>query len=301
VRKAGTLLLCVLGSLAWGTSHAGALQFCDHGAALSAVQKDTLFRFGAIIKTELENSGAQLALVARSGLDLSRFDLRYSHAGFSMKASPNTPWSVRQLYYACDEGRPRIFDQGLSGFLLGTDDPSIGYVSVVLMPAAEASEVEHAALDNARALRLLNTTYSANAYAWGLKYQNCNQWVIEMLATAWGRIDSADQPRALAQRWLAEHAYEPTRVEVRNRALIWASAFVPWLHSDDHPENDVAELVYRISMPAAIENFVRSTVPGASRIEFCHTERHVVVHRGWEPIAEGCVPGAQDTVITLAD
>ena len=301
MRKAGTLLLCVLGSLAWGTSHAGALQYCDHQAALSAVQKDTLFRFGAIIKTELETSGAQLALVARSGLDLSRFGLRYSHAGFSLKASPNTPWSVRQLYYACDEGRPRIFDQGLSGFLLGTDDPSIGYVSVVLMPAAEASEVEQAALDNARALRLLNTTYSANAYAWGLKYQNCNQWVIEMLATAWGRIDSANQPRVLAQRWLAEHAYEPTRVEVRNRALSWASAFVPWLHSDDHPENDVAQLVYRISMPAAIENFVRSTVPGATRIEFCHTERYVVVHRGWEPIAEGCVPGAQDTVITLAD
>jgi hypothetical protein len=301
VRKAGALLLCVLGSLAWGTSHAGALQYCDHQAALSAVQKDTLFRFGAIIKTELETSGAQLALVARSGLDLSRFGLRYSHAGFSLKASPNTPWSVRQLYYACDEGRPRIFDQGLSGFLLGTDDPSIGYVSVVLMPAAEASEVEQAALDNARALRLLNTTYSANAYAWGLKYQNCNQWVVEMLATAWGRIDDTDQPRALAQRWLAEHDYAPTRVEVGNRALIWASAFVPWLHSDDHPENDVAQLVYRISMPAAIESFVHNTVPGASRIEFCHTDRYVVVHRGWEPIAEGCAPGAQDTVITLAD
>ena len=300
-RKARALLLCALGSLAWGTSQAGALQYCDNPAALSAVQKDTLFRFGAIIKTELENSGAQLALVARSGLDLSRFGIRYSHAGFSLKASPNTPWSVRQLYYACDERRPRIFDQGLSGFLLGTDNPSIGYVSVVLMPAAEASEVEQAALDNARALRLLNTTYSANAYAWGLKYQNCNQWVVEMLATAWGRIDDADQPRALAQRWLAEHDYVPTRVDIGNRALIWASAFVPWLHSDDHPENDVAQLVYRISMPAAIENFVRTSVPGASRIEFCHTERYVVMHRGWEPIAEGCVPGAQDTVITLSD
>jgi len=60
-------------------------------------------------------------------------------------------------------------------------------------------------------------------------------------------------------------------------------------------------MIYRVSMPAAIEGFVRSTVPGSSRIEFCHTDRQVVVHRGWEPIAEGCAAGPQDTVITLTD
>ena len=300
-RTARALLLAALGSAAWGSCRAGALQFCDHPATLNAAQKDKLFRFGAVIKTELENSGATMALVARSGLDLSRFGLRYSHAGFSLKASPNTPWSVRQLYYACDEGRPRIFDQGLSGFLLGTDDPAVGFVSVVLLPTAEADELEHAALDNARALQLLNTAYSANAYAWGLEYQNCNQWVVEMLATAWGRTDDVDAPRAQAQHWLAQQGYTPTRVEVGNRLLMWAGAFVPWLHSDDHPSDDVAAMVYRVSMPAAIEGFVRTQVPGASRIEFCHTEGQVVVHRGWEPIADGCVAGPQDRVITLGD
>ena len=300
-RAVRALLLASLCGMPWGACQAGALQYCDRQAALNAEQKDRLFRFGAIIKTELDISGAQVALVSRSGLDLSRFGLRYSHAGFSLKASANTPWSVRQLYYACDERRPRIFDQGLSGFLLGTDDPSIGYVSVVLMPATAAGELERAALDNGRALQLLNTSYSANAYAWGLQYQNCNQWVVEMLATAWGRIDDVEKARAEAQHWLAEHDYAPSRVEVGNRALMWAGAFVPWLHNDDHPSDDIEHMVYRVSMPASIEGFVRATLPAASRIEFCHTERYVVVHRGWEPIAEGCTPGAQDTVITLAD
>jgi len=300
-RTARALLLALLFGAAWGSCQAGGLRFCDQQAALNATQKDRLFRFGAIIKTELDNSGAALALVARSGLDLSRFGLRYSHAGFSLKASPNTPWSVRQLYYACDEGRPRIFDQGLTGFLLGTDDPAVGYVSVVFVPSVEAGELEQAALDNGRALQLLNATYSANAYAWGLAYQNCNQWVVEMLATAWGGIADADAPRAQAQQWLAAHEYTPTRIEVGNRLLMWAAAFVPWLHDDDHPSDDIAAMVYRVSMPASIEAFVRASVPGASRIEFCHTEHQVVVHHGWEPIADGCVPGAQDRVITLAD
>jgi hypothetical protein len=299
-RTARALLLSALGGVAGGTAHAG-LRYCDRPATLTVEQKDRLFRFGAVIKAELENSGATLAIVARSGLDLSRFGLRYSHAGFSLKASPNTPWSVRQLYYACDEGRPRIFDQGLSGFVLGTDEPAVGYVSVVLLPTAEAGALEAAALDNARALQLLNTSYSANAYAWGLQYQNCNQWVAEMLATAWGRIADGDAPRAQAQQWLARQGYAPTRIAVGNRALMWAGAFVPWLHDNDHPPDDIAAMAYRVSMPASIEGFVHATVPGASRIEFCHAGRQVVVHRGWEPIAEGCVAGADDSVITLAD
>ena len=295
------LLLLALSLLPWAACHAGALQYCDHPAALGAEQKDRLFRFGAVIKTELENSGQPLALVSRSGLDLSRFGVRYSHAGFSLKASPNTPWSVRQLYYACSEGRPRLYDQGLSGFLLGTDDPGIGYVSVVFVPPAEAIELERATLDNARALQLLNASYSANAYAWGLRYQNCNQWVMELLATAWGRLDDPDAPRAQAQQWLKDQGYTPTRFDVGNRALMWAGAFVPWLHSDDHPPDDIAEMVYRVSMPAAMEAFVQARVPGATRLEFCHTDRIVVVRRGWAPIAEGCLPEAQDTVIPLSD
>jgi hypothetical protein len=300
-RASRALLLAALVGAPWAACHASALQFCDHPDTLSAEQKDRLFRFGAIIKTELENSGAPLALIARSGLDLSRFGLRYSHAGFSLKASQNTPWSVRQLYYACDERRPRLFDQGLSGFLLGTDDPGIGYVSIVFLPAAEAAELERAALDNGRALQLLNATYSANAYAWGLRYQNCNQWVMELLATAWGHLDDTEQPRAQAQRWLVGQGYTPSRIEVGNRALMWAGAFVPWLHDDDHPSDDIAQRVYRVSMPASIEGFVRALAPGASRMEFCHVGRQVVVHRGWEPIADGCTPATQDTVITLAD
>jgi len=122
---------------------------------MSAQQQDRLLRFAALIKRELDGSGESVALMARSGLDLSRFDLRYSHAGVSLKANDNAPWSVRQLYYACDEQRPRLYDQGLSGFLFGTDDPTIGYVSIVLPNGTEAAALESAALDTARVLRLL--------------------------------------------------------------------------------------------------------------------------------------------------
>jgi hypothetical protein len=287
----------------WTACQASALRFCDQPADLSAGQKDTLFRFGAVIKAELEQSGQSLALIARSGLDLSRFGVRYSHAGLSLKASANTPWSVRQLYYACDEKKPRLYDQGLSGFVLGLDAPDLGYVSVVFVPPERALALEHAALDNRQALQLLGADYSANAYPFSERYQNCNQWVMELLASAWGApttdLDDAQSPRAQAQRWLLAQGYEPSAIAVGSRPLMWLGAFIPWIHGDDHPGEDLAEKTYRVSMPASIEAFVHATVPGATRMEFCHNGRQVVVRRGWGLIPEGCEPGAQDTVIML--
>jgi len=301
-RTAKAALLLGLGASAWGpwsACQAAALRFCDRPAALSAGQQDTLFRFGAIVKEALDASGQSVALVARSGLDLSRFDMRYSHAGFSLKASPNSPWSVRQLYYACDDQKPRIYDQGLAGFLLGSDAPDIGYLSAVFLPAGAAAELERAALDDRQALQLLGSAYSANAYPFSLRYQNCNQWVMELLAAAWGQLGDAALPRAGAQGWLADQGYVPSVVDVGYGPLMWAGAFIPLLHNDDHPAEDLARNTYRVSMPASIEAFVQAHVPGATRIEFCHNGRQVVVRQGWGQIPEGCRPEAQDSVIAL--
>lgn len=292
------LLLVGLLVLASG-SHAASLRFCDRPLELNAAQKDKLFRLGGVIKNELEASGQAVALMSRSGLDLSRVGQRYSHAGFSLKHSADTPWAVRQLYYACDEKRPRIYDQGVSGFLLGTEDPAIGYVSIVFMPPAESQQLERAASDKRQALSLLGATYSANAYAFGLQYQNCNQWVAEMLAAAWGALPLDDSARAQAQRWLQDKGYAPSLIDVGDRILMWFASLMPWLHNDDHPSDNLRQAHYRISMPASIEAFVHDTVPGATRMEFCHTDQHIVVRRGWEPIAEGCVPGPADTVMPL--
>jgi hypothetical protein len=283
----------------WLAPRAAAIPVCDAHTELNAAQKDKLFRFGAIIKGELEKSGARLALVARSGLNLSRFGFRYSHSGLSLKASSDSPWSVRQLYYACDVHQPRIFDQGMSAFLLGTDEPALGYVSVVLLPPAAAAELERAALDNRQALRLLGADYSANAYPYSVRYQNCNQWVVELMALAWGHLDDSAEPRSAAQGWLRDQGYVPSVFDVHFRPLVWLSTWVSWLHSDDHPPADLDLPVFRVSMPASIEAFVHDTAPGASRIEFCHTEREVVIRRGWDSIADGCTPGEHDTVVSL--
>jgi hypothetical protein len=290
------LLLLALGAAT--TAHAGAAsgRFCDLQSALTVAQQDRLLSFAAIAKQELQASAQTVAIVARSGLNLARFGIRYSHAGISLQGNPNGAWSVRQLYYACDEGQPRLYDQGLPGFLFGTDDPSLGYLSIVLLPASHAAALERAALDTPRALALLGGGYSANAHAFSTRYQNCNQWLAELLAAAWG---DGDGGRDGAQRWLTAQGYAPQPVEVNSRLLMFAAGFVPWLTTDDHPGEDIEAMRFRTSLPASIEAFVREQAPGAERIELCHDAKQVVIRRGWAPIADGCVPAAGDRVVAL--
>lgn len=292
------LLAGCAGAAACGAASASP-RFCDRPLPLSAQQQDRLLGFAALVKDQLDASGQSVALVARSGTNLSRFGVRYSHAGVSLQASGNGPWSVRQLYYACDESRPRLYDQGMAGFLMGTDDVDTGYVSIVLLPRDAAAALERTALDNAIALRLLAASYSANAHPYSLKHQNCNQWVAELLATGWGGLADGDDLRARSQAWLRVQGYAPPPVPVGSHLLMFAAPFVPWVHVDDHPQDDLFALQFQVSMPAAIEAFVRERVPGAQRIELCHSGAQAVVHRGWDPVADGCRPREGDTVLAL--
>ena len=273
--------------------------FCGRTTPLDAVQQDRLLRFAAVVRDELGASGTRAAVVSRSGLDLTRFGLRFSHAGLALADGAGMPWAVRQLYYDCDEGRPRLFDQGLSGFVSGTDDPSVGFISLLLLPDAAAAALADAALDRPRALRLLAADYSAIAHAWSLRYQNCNQWLAELMGTAFGALPDGPDLRARAQHWLRADGYEPAAVDAGSHAVMFAAGFVPWLRLDDRPEDERYSLVFRVSLPRSIEAWARQRWPGARRIELCHAGGRVVVRRGWEPIADGCIPAPGDRVLAL--
>lgn len=286
------LLLCASAAAA-----AGIPTFCERGKQISAAEQDRVLRFAGAVKRELEASGAPVALISRAGLDLSRFGLLYSHAGIALKAEGN--WAVRQLYYACEESRPRLFDQGVAGFALGADAPGKGHVSLVFFDDENAAVVAQSARNKRLALALLAGRYSANAYAFGTRYQNCNQWVAELLASAWSGLDQTDAARERAQAWLREQGYAAGPVKVPSHWMMFAGQFVPLVHVDDHPVDDIYALSLRVSVPASIEAFARQRAPAARRVELCHDARQIVVRRGWEPMAPGCIPAPGDEVIPL--
>lgn len=305
--RAAALLAALLGPLAGPAAHATALRHCGRQGPISAAEQDQALRFAAAVKAELDAAGQPAVLVSRSGMDLGWLGLRFSHAGLSLRDSPAGAWTVRQLYFDCEAGEPRVFDQGMAGFVLGTDDRRSRHVSLVFLPPEAARALAKAASRAPAALAVLAADYSANAYAWGVRYQNCNQWVAELMAVAWGGLPLGGQgagegqgegegdggatapTRRRAQAWLRDAGYAPMVFDMFP-PLRLASAFVPWLHEDDHPPADRARARYRVSMPDALEAFVRTRWPEARRVELCHGEGRLVVQRGWTPIAEGCLP-----------
>ena len=295
---ARSVLLALL--LVAGSAHAGssASNFCDRQDKLSAGDQDRLLRFAAVVRAELARTDGGAVLISRSGLDLSRFAIRYSHAALALRG-PDGAWAARQLYFACDERRPRIFDQGIAGFAMGTDDPALGYISIVRLPAGPAQVLELAARDKQRAQHLRAGEYSANAYPWSLHYQNCNQWVIEMMASSWGDLLDGDDLRARSQDWLRTAGYDPAPIVIASPFTMMASYFVPLVHLNDHPRADRKARRLQVSLPSTLEAFVRQRMPAAERVELCHNEREIVVHRGWTAVADGCVAGPDDTVVAL--
>ncbi len=301
LRRALTLALlagAVAGAANAQSGVSGASRFCDRTQALSAAEQDRLLRFAAVVREELASAQGGVALISRSGLDLSRFGIRYSHAALAWQADSGV-WSARQLYYACDESRPRIFDQGLAGFSMGTDNPALGYVSLVRVPAAAGAPLRQALLDTPRVLHLLAGRYSANAYAFGLDYQNCNQWLIELLAVAWANMDDGADLRARAQRWLHAQGYAPQPVDVGSHWLMLASYFVPLVHLSDHPQPQRNAMTLQVSLPTSIETFLHQRLPDSERVEICHDTKQIVVHHGWSTIADGCQAVDGDRIVPL--
>lgn len=291
VALAGSLAVALALGLGPATpARAASLQFCAGAPTGSAARQGELLLLAAQVQAAMQASGRQLALVSRSGLDLSRFGQVYSHAGLALRDNPQGPWGVRQLYFACDEGRPRLFDEGLPGFVLGAMAAERPRLSVVWLPPEADALLVRQALDKAAALALLEPRYSANAHAFSTRYQNCNQWVAELMAQAWrpaGDLpDGGSGPRAQAQAWLRQQAYVPVAFEVGPwRGL---SLFSPYLHEDDHPAQDVAHGRHRVSMPASLEAWVQRMWPAAERTEWCLREGEVVTHHGWRTLDADC-------------
>jgi hypothetical protein len=308
LKRATALLLGT--ACAWTAAWSGPLadaarhsstDYCSGNRELSPRLQDRLLRFAAQAQKLLEASGQPVALVARSGLDLERFGHRYSHAGISLLAGAELPWAVRQLYYACDEKRPRLFDQGLAGFVFGTDNAQLSFLSLVFLPSgpSEAALLQ-TATDKPVALSLIAPRYSANAYAFSSRYQNCNQWVAELLGIAWAPEATASAPsRDGAQSALRLLGYQPEPTAVGSPLVMLASSFVPLLNLDDHPEEDRMALQLRVSMPGTIESFVRQREPSAHRVELCQTEGRIVIRRGWRPLPADCSAEAGDEVVAL--
>lgn len=179
----------------------------------------------------LDASGARVVLLARAGQDLSKYGLRYSHLGLAYKTADGS-WRVVHKLNQCGTATATIYRQGLGEFFL---DDLFRYEAAWIVPTPAVQAQLLAALNEppVRITRLHTAPYSIVSYAWGHKYQQSNQWVIETMAGALepGTIVNRDQ----AQAWLNFKGYEPTTLHLGPLTRLGGRVGTANVAFDDHP------------------------------------------------------------------
>ena len=178
--------------------------------------------------------GVQLVLLARAGRDLTKYGLRWSHMGVAFRtrdASGRPAWRVFHKLHACGSDSADLYRQGLAEFFL---DDLWRFEAAWIVPTPELQRRLLALLaDDARAQRLHQRPYSIVAYAWGQRYQQSNQWVLETMALA---QEPAASSRLRAQAWLQFQGYEPTVLRLGPLTRLGGRLTAANVAFDDHPD-----------------------------------------------------------------
>jgi hypothetical protein len=182
-------------------------------------------------KLALEDSGAQVALIARVGQDLSKYGLRYSHMGYIWRDHPQGRWIVVHALNHCGTAESALYNEGLANFFM---DDLFAYEALILVPNADLQRRVAMLLSSEAPLMLHEPSYNMVSYAFSTKYQNSNQWILELLAAA-SANDAKISERKQAQAWLKMVGFEPITVKVSALGRLGGRMFRANIAFDDHP------------------------------------------------------------------
>ena len=219
--------IALAAALATGTAHAG--RSCDPQKPTIDSVRQSLALAQSTAKA-LDASGAQVVLLGRQGQDLSKYGLQYSHMGWAYKSATGD-WRVVHKLNECGTAQSHVYRQGLGEFFL---DDLWRYQAVVMVPTQAVQQKLLLALsNNQQPVQLHEGRYSMVAYAWGVQYQQSNQWALETLA---GAVEpQVVRSRQQAQAWLQLQGYQPSDLRIGAMTRLGGRMTRANIAFDDHP------------------------------------------------------------------
>ena len=181
------------------------------------------------INTSLKQKNVKVALIARVGQDLSKYNLKYSHVGFIYKDEQG--YSVIHELNTCGTADSALYSQGLGNFFL--DDP-FTYETMTYVPSVELQNRLYEMLTKEKFKAFHEKKYNMLSFPFSIKYQNSNQFVLEALASVMSReIEILD--RSSAQTWLKLVGYEPSTLNIDAVTRLGARITKANIAFDDQP------------------------------------------------------------------
>lgn len=207
------------------------------------------------LEQELKSRNVHLALVGREGGDLSKYGLKYTHMAYILKKqSPDGErWTFIHELNECNSDYSSIYDQGMVNFFL---DDLVNMNIVVLIPDTALQEKLIKTLNHPKINHYHNKNYSMIANPFSLKYQNSNQWVMEILAASQGSpvvINRKD-----AQVFIQQHNFQPQWIKISPLKRLGASMFSVNVRFDDHSREEKNNNRFKTVSVKSIVNYLLS-------------------------------------------
>lgn len=241
---------------------AGAGQTCGEkpptpeGSARSA-------RLSAQVLEALEQRQLSFALIARVGVDLSEFGLRYSHVGVAWRDHPKGRWFTFHLLNRCGTGQSELLEQSLEDFF---NVQLHSYQALVIAPTFPVQVRMQRAFFSPLARQLHEPEYNMIAHPFSVRYQNSNQWVLEVMSTALAPAGSLESRQAV-QDWLRERDYQPGIIPISLPRRAGARLFSPHVRFSDHSSEEFSAGRYAVVSVDSVRAFLRAQNPGLSEVE----------------------------------
>lgn len=187
------------------------------------------------IQSELNHLNPRVAIIARAGTDLSKYGMRYSHVAFVVKEYQGRPnqWTVLHLLNQCGTEQSSIYSQGLMNFFLD-NLYKMDYQIMIPNQALQKKLFEN--LHGRNIKRLHQKHYSMLASPYSQRYQNSNQWVLEMLADSLN--PNPGHSRYTAQKYLRKTGYRPAVIRVDAIERLGVNLFKSNIKFDDHSRQE---------------------------------------------------------------
>ena len=223
--------------------------------------------FQAAYKTHLrlEQLQPKIALMGRVGQDLSKYGLRYSHIAFIQKDEASGQWRTTHLLNACNSNQSALWQEGLANFFL---DDLTAYDALLVIPSPAIQEKLQALVSNRDSIKAMHQPlYNMVAYPFSDKYQNSNQWALELFAEALSQQAGINPPittRKQAQQWLKLTNYEPSTLKLSLFTRMGARMFKANVAFDDHPdERRFADLIDTVTVES-MANYIKRVDPSST-------------------------------------
>jgi len=214
-------------------------------------------QLSAQVRELLENQRLSFALVGRAGVDLTEFGLVHSHVGVAWRDHPRGRWFVFHLLNRCGTGQSDLVEQSLEDFY---NVELFAYDALVAAPSFPVQIRLQRAFFNPLAAQLHEHEYNLVAYPFSTKFQNSNQWALEVIASALAPVGTVGS-RLEAQDWLKQMKFAPSVIQISAAKRAGARLFSPHVRFSDHTDEERMAQRYAVVTVRSVVDFLKSQDP----------------------------------------